>query len=131
MKGLENMVVVEIRTPIYDEESSHITWQGLALVKADGQDLDIYGDANLVAADEPGVLDLATGKQLLSNEDPEAWARNLPAAYRAGDLVAVVVLDTDPPEDVQSPVQPDDLPNIPIPPQHSQPTQRAGQSVCA
>jgi hypothetical protein len=122
------MVVVEIRTPIYDEESSEITWRGLALVKADGQSLDIYGDADLVAVDEPGILDLATGKQLLASENPEVWARNLPAAFRAGDFVAVVVLDTDPPEDAHAPVQPDDLPSIPMP---SQSTRLAsGQRAC-
>lgn len=110
------MVVVEIRSPVYDEESSQIEWRGRALVKADGVDLEIYGEADLLAAEELAVLDLQTGKPLLADDDPEAWARNLPFAYRAGDLVAVVVIDTDPPEVPVEPAPSDDLPSIPAPP---------------
>ncbi len=62
------------------------------------------------------MLDLRTGKPLLADDDPEAWTRNLPFAYRAGDLVAVVVIDTDPPEVPVEPAPPDDLPSIPAPP---------------
>ena|ERR1700704_3847676 len=122
------MVVVEIRSPVYDEESSQIKWPGRTLVKTDGAKIEVYGEADLVAVDELAVRDLKTGKQLLSQDDPELWARNLPSAYRAGDLVAVVVIDTDPPEVPADPGPSDELPNIPTP---SSSEQTAKERVCA
>lgn len=107
------MVAVEIRTPFHDEEAGEIVWRGLALVRADGDTLAIYGDRTVVDPEIP-VIDIATGKQLRGTDDPETWARNLPYAFRAGDLVAAVVIDTDQPAPVAQ--TPQDLPKIPAPP---------------
>jgi hypothetical protein len=114
------MVVVEICAPIYDEESNQIESRMRALVKAEGEDLEITGDANVLGDQLFAVVDIQTGKQLTSNDDPEAWARNLPYAYRSGDLVARVVIDTDGPKTPTVPASgaPSrrDLPTIPAPP---------------
>lgn len=107
------MVAVEIRTPFHDEEAGEIVWRGLAFVRADADTLEIYGDDTVVDPEIP-VIDLATGKQLRGTDDPETWARNLPQAFRGGDLVAAVVIDTDPPELESSSSQ--ELPRIPAPP---------------
>ncbi len=108
------MVEVEIRSPVYDTESGSITWRGRAIVRADGGNLEIHPvdlpvDLNLV------VVDLASGRQISGHDDPELWARNLPQAFRSGDLVAAVLQDTDPPAE---PWMPDDRrpPVIPAPP---------------
>jgi hypothetical protein len=109
------MVAVEIRTPVYDEESGQITWRGRAIVRANGGDLDIYPDEQVIDKDLP-LLDIATGKQIRGADNPEVWARNLPHAYRAGDLVAVVLIDTDSSEELKQSDSPSP-PSIPVPPQ--------------
>jgi len=110
------MVVVEIRAPVYDEESSQIEWRLRALVKAEGAQLEITGEATVLGDEILTVVDIQTGRRLSRNDDPEVWARNLPHAYRAGDLVAHVVIDTDPPEVPVEPRAARDLPVIPAPP---------------
>lgn len=109
------MVVVEIRTPAYDEESRAVAWRSRAIARADGDDLQILGDATLLGDDNLTVVDMATGRQLSRSHDPEGWTRNLPHAYRAGDLVAVVVVDTDPPAPGAEPEPRHKLPVIPAP----------------
>jgi hypothetical protein len=116
------MVVVEIRTPIYNEESSQIEWQPRTIVRADGSDLTFIGEQGVVSEDV-AILDAATGRSLHGFDDPETWARNLPSAYRSGDLVAVVLVDTDPPGELAE-IKPDhDLPTVPSSSQSS--TERA------
>ncbi len=111
------MVAVEIRTPVYDEESNKVTWHGRAIVRAEGETLDIYGDHEVIDAGI-SIVDPQTGRSIRGMEDPEAWARSLPCAYRSGDLIAVVLVDTDPPEHAA----PDaartqrEVPTIPAPP---------------
>jgi hypothetical protein len=109
------VVEVEIRSPVYNEESGEVEWPARALVRADGGDLMIYGDQQLVPRGL-SVVDVATRRRVTGDEDPEVWARNLPHAYRAGDIVAAVLIDTSaeaatPPEEAQV-----DPPTIPAPP---------------
>jgi hypothetical protein len=110
------MVVVEIRAPVYDEESSQVEWRLRALVKVDGEQLDITGEPLVVGDDTLTVVDIRTGKLLSRTHEPEAWTRNLPYAYRAGDLVAQVIIDTDPSQAPNEPEPSRDLPNVPAPP---------------
>lgn len=110
------MVVVEIRSPVYDEESSQVEWRLHALVKAEGAQLEITGNPMVLGDQNLTVVDVRTGKRLSRDDDPEVWARNLPYAYRAGDLVAHVVVDTDAPEIPVEPLTPRDLPVVPTPP---------------
>jgi hypothetical protein len=110
------MVVVEIRAPVYDEESSQVEWRLRAIVKAEDAHLEISGNPTVLGDDSLTVVDVETGKQLVRSDDPEAWTRNLPHAYRAGDLVAHVVIDTDPPEMSVEPGPPRDLPVVSAPP---------------
>lgn len=110
------MVVVEIRAPVYDEESSQVEWRLRALVKAEGAQLEITGDRTVLGNDNLSVVDIQTGRRLSRDDDPEVWARNLPHAYRSGDLVAHVAIDTNPPAILIEPKDPRDLPTIPAPP---------------
>jgi hypothetical protein len=107
------MVEVEIRAPIHNEESETIEWVPLALVRADGGDLEIYGE---IAVPPDPVMSIATGKPVEQANDPEEWARNLPGAYRSGDLAAVILRDDNPPAvgaDAEDPGEP----TIPDPPE--------------
>ena len=83
------MVEVELRTPHYDPSTRSVEWHMVATIRVD-------------VRDEIGVLDfhvpvvsLRSGEQVRFEDDPEEWARNLVTAYRAPDLVAVVVSDDD------------------------------------
>jgi len=91
------MVHVELRTPIYDRGSGdNLRWETLVSleVQAD-QPPRVAGDSALLDLDMP-VVSLRTGETIRFTEHPEDWARSLPLAYRAGDLVAVVVTDDEP-----------------------------------
>lgn len=105
------MVEVEIRTPVFDEEMHEITYERIALVRAADGAVHVYGDESAVPNDP--VVDL-TGGRSLSRDDGEAWVRNLPYAYRSGDLVAVVLADDSPLELEGSEPLPE--PTIPAPP---------------
>jgi hypothetical protein len=114
------MVEVEIRSPIYDEEASQITWRRRALVRADGTDLVVYSDGEgVVLPADMLVLDLDTGEQLRQADDPERWARNLPHAYRNGDLVAVVLADSEAASEEPATQRNTEAPSIPAPPQQA------------
>src|SRR5688572_19797286 len=110
------MVEVEIRAPVFDEESGEVVWHARAFVRADGAELGIYGDDPRVIDPQLPVVSVATGRSVRGNDDPEEWARNLPHAYRAGDLVAVVVLDEAEQTQRVAPAEGASPPVIPEPP---------------
>ena len=61
------------------------------------------------------MISLRTGKSVDPLDDPEEWARNLPSAYRSGDLVAVIQRDDRPPA-LDVPIGRENEPAIPDPP---------------
>jgi hypothetical protein len=107
------MVEVEIRSPAYDEEAQSIRWLGLALVRADGPEITIYGDESVVVTDP--VMSLAAGRTVHIEDDAEDWVRNLPYAYRGGDLIAVLLRDDNAPDIADAPSDQAE-PEIPEPP---------------
>jgi hypothetical protein len=92
----EPMVVVSIRSPFYDEEAGEQRFRQRVTVIAQGNRLEIQGESALVADGMLPVIDMATGQQVAASEDAEAWARNLPYAFRAGDIIADILVDTTP-----------------------------------
>jgi len=112
------MVLVEIHSPVYDEEagSARLVWR--ASVKASGDWLEIAGDGHIVAGGELPVLDPATGQHLSGTDDPERWARNLPYAFRAGDLVVSILRDDTPASEASVPRDdaPRETPRVPAEP---------------
>lgn len=108
------MVAVEIRGPVYDEESGQVEWRVYSVIKADGDGVEVlFGRDMLLDDHDLKVVDCHSGKQLDKDDDPEGWARNLPYAFRAGDLVAVVSFDSEPQPEQNSPEPPQELPTIP------------------
>lgn len=102
------MVEVEISTPVFNEELHALESRAVALVRADGEVITVYGSDEFVPMDP--VMDVLTGQSVHPAEDAEAWARNLPYAYNAGDLVAAVLRDDNP-----SPAAADGEPERPEP----------------
>jgi hypothetical protein len=112
------MVEVEIRSPVYDEEAGEVQWRRRALVRAEAEGLTVFTHGDVALRSDVPVLDPATGDAVDPRIDPERWARSLPDAFRAGDLVAVVISDTlasRPPSD--EPAADQELPTIPAPPE--------------
>ncbi len=90
------MVVVSIRSPFYDEEAGEQRFRPRVTVIAQGNQVEIEGESALVADGMLPVIDMSTGRQLTASEDAEVWARNLPFAFRAGDIIAEILVDTSP-----------------------------------
>ena len=90
------MVVVSIRSPFYDEEAGEQSFRTRVTVIAQGNQFEIQGESSLVADGMLPVIDMSTGHQVTASEDAEAWARNLPHAFRAGDIIAEILADTSP-----------------------------------
>lgn len=88
------MVNVEIRSQYV--ESAHVEWETIVLLRVDGQQVEVSGDAGRLDRSVP-VISLKTGRRLRYEDDPEDWARSLPTVYHAPDFMAVVIEDTDPP----------------------------------
>lgn len=109
------MVVVVIRSPLYDEESGDQVFRERAKVIATGKKIEIEGERTLVAEGALPVIDISTGKQVHAADDAEAWARNLPHAFRAGDLIAEILCDTSPSTGVKTNAERREPPKIPSP----------------
>lgn len=88
-----HMVVVVIRSLFYDEEAGDQKFRQRATVLAEGMWFEIKGEKALVAGGALPVIDVSTGKQVRASDNAEVWARNLPSAFRAGDLIAEIVQD--------------------------------------
>jgi len=84
------MIEIDLRVPDHDGR-----YETAASLRVDGGQTRITGRAELFDTRVP-VLDRRSGRPVRFDEDPEAWARNLDTTYRAGDLVPVVVHDSDP-----------------------------------
>jgi hypothetical protein len=88
------MVTVELRSqPV---ESDHVEWETIAVLRVDGTNAEVQGDADRLDRSLP-VISLTSGRHLHYEDDPEEWARSLPTVYHAPDFMAVVVEDSDPP----------------------------------
>jgi hypothetical protein len=120
------VVDVELRSPIFNEETGQIEWRKRQLIRADGNDVEFFRPVDQ-PAEEPSLIDIkmnvidqVTGELISGEDDGETWARNLPYSFRSGDIVAVVLRDDSPPETATpaaSGPRPEDIPEIPAPPQ--------------
>lgn len=110
------MVAVEVRSPVFNEETGQIEWCARALVRADGDELTVYGPEGAAAVVDlaMNVVDVTTGDVVHSSDAPERWARFLPFSLRAGDLIGVVVHDDDPIA-IDAGDHAEDAPEIPAP----------------
>lgn len=89
------MVVVEIFSLVYDDESASEKYRWRATITARATDIEIDGEGNIVNYGELNVLDPRTGEYLRGTDDPERWARNLPQALGGERMLVSVVHDSD------------------------------------
>jgi hypothetical protein len=72
-----------------DERTAYVDVVRVELT-VQGRELEVVsGDPSWLDLEIP-ILDAETGRSLRFEDDPEAWARRLPDAYRSGDVVATV-----------------------------------------
>jgi hypothetical protein len=89
------MIQIEIRTPTIDAANEHVAWKTIAALRVDDQKYEL-DDPNAVIDLKLSVPNLRTGGSLHFNDDREEWTRGIPAVYRGPELLAVVVEDDHP-----------------------------------
>ena len=75
--------------------------QVAARLHVDGSHSEAAGDLRMLdfalpVPDRRAFLERGERRQVRFQDDPEEWARNLEAVYRAGELLAVTVSDSNP-----------------------------------
>lgn len=73
-----------------------VEWQVIAVLHIEGAHLEVEGDQDLAEVRDIELLDVDTGQTVTFDADPARWARNLPQAFRSGDLVCNVTGDAAP-----------------------------------
>jgi hypothetical protein len=67
-----------------------VEWDLIAVLHIEGTHLEVEGDQGFAEVRDIELLDVDTGQTVTFDADPERWARNLPQAFRSGDLVCRV-----------------------------------------
>jgi hypothetical protein len=73
-----------------------VEWDLIAVLHIEGTHLEVEGDQDFAEVRDIELLDEDTGQTVTFDADPERWARNLPQAFRSGDLVCRVTADSAP-----------------------------------
>jgi len=79
--------MIEIRFTVPRRRDHALEWELIATVRVDATRLEIEGDQDFAGVRDIEVLDVASGRSVTSDADPERSARNLPQAFRSGDLL--------------------------------------------
>lgn len=86
--------MIEIQFTVPNRHHGDLEWAVVATLRVDGFHLEVEGDQEFAEVRDIEVLDIETGQSLTFDADPERWARNLPQAFRSGDLVCRVSADS-------------------------------------
>ena len=86
--------MIEIRFTTPRRRGHELDWDVVAIVRVEGNHFEIEGDQDFAEIRDIAVLDVVSGQSVSFDADPEWWARNLPQAFRSGDLVCEVVDDS-------------------------------------
>ncbi len=86
--------MIELRFMTPRRRGDELDWDVVAIVRVDGTHFELEGDQDFAEIRDIEVLDVASGQSVSFDADPERWARNLPQAFRSGDLVCEVVGDS-------------------------------------
>jgi hypothetical protein len=70
-----------------------VEWEVVAVLHIEGTHLEVEGDQDFAEVRDIELLDEDTGQTVTFDADPSRWARNLPQAFRSGDLVCRVTAD--------------------------------------
>ena len=85
------MIEMRFKTP--RRRDGELEWELVATIRVDGTSFELDGDEAFAEVRDIEVVDLDTGQALKFDAHPERWARNLPQAFRSGDLVCEVIED--------------------------------------
>ena len=86
--------MIEIQPSVPNRVDGELEWHVVASLQIDGTHVEIHGDPDFAEVRDIEVLDVETGQSVTFDADPERWARNLPQAFRSGDLVCAIVSDS-------------------------------------
>ncbi|MGH2713279.1 MAG: hypothetical protein ACRDM7_05235 [Thermoleophilaceae bacterium] len=86
--------MIELEFAVPDRQDGELRWNVVATLRIDGTHMAVEGDEAFAEARDIVVLDTETGQSVTFDADPERWARNLPQAFRSGDLVCRVTTDS-------------------------------------
>lgn len=86
--------MVEIEFAVPNRHLNELSWDVVATLRVDGTHLEVEGDQDFSEVRDIEVLDVEIGQSVTFDADPERWARNLPQAFRSGDLVCRVTADS-------------------------------------
>jgi hypothetical protein len=86
--------MIEIQFSVPDRVDGELEWHVVAILQIDGTHMRVDGDRDFAEVRDIEVLDVETGQSVTFDADPERWARNLPQAFRSGDLVCEIVADS-------------------------------------
>lgn len=86
--------MIEIQFTVPNRNHGDLEWDVVATLRVDGVHLELDGDQDFAEVRDIEVLDVETGQSVTFDADPERWARNLPQAFRSGDLVCRVSFDS-------------------------------------
>ncbi|HEV8686387.1 MAG TPA: hypothetical protein VGQ84_03865 [Gaiellaceae bacterium] len=78
-----------------DQQGDEAAWAPLARLRVDDRHVEVEGDQTVIDFRLP-LVSLRTGTQVRFEDDHEEWARSLPTAFRAGDVIVRVLHDDNP-----------------------------------
>jgi hypothetical protein len=85
--------MIEISFSAPHRRAGELEWDRVAVLRVDGTHFEVEGDQDFAEVRDIEVLDVDSGQTVTYDLDPERWARNLPHAFRSGDLVCHVIGD--------------------------------------
>jgi hypothetical protein len=88
--------MIEITFTAPRRHDGAVAWEVVAVLHIDGTRLEVEGDQDFADVRDIELLDEDTGETVTFDADPARWARNLPQAFRSGDLVCNVTGDAAP-----------------------------------
>ncbi len=86
------MIEIQFSTPHRQQDA--LEWEVVATLHVDGTTFSVDGDQDFAEVRDITVLDVDSGQTVSFDGDPMRWARNLPQAFRSGDIACRVVSDT-------------------------------------
>jgi hypothetical protein len=86
--------MIELQLTVPNRHQGDLEWGVVATLHVDGPHLEVEGDQSFAEVRDIEVLDVDTGQSLTFDAHSERWARNLPQAFRSGDLVCRVTVDS-------------------------------------
>jgi hypothetical protein len=89
----EGNVMIEISFSVLRRQVGELEWERVAVLHVDGTHVEVEGDQDFGEVRDIEVFDVESGQSVTFDADPERWARNLPNAFRSGDLVCEVTHD--------------------------------------